>query len=214
MGQIMTDSEYEYLRTVMVEKQIRAREITNQQLLDAFLKVRRHLFVPNKLRYRAYSDYPLPIDYDQTISQPYIVAYMINLLQPTKTSSVLEIGSGSGYQTAILSHLCKEVYAVEINKSLVQQSIEVLKTEACSNIRIKVADGFKGWKDFAPFDRIIVSCAPTHLPQTLTSQLAEGGKMVIPIGKPQNQRLYIVEKNNGKISQKALLPVRFVPMIE
>jgi protein-L-isoaspartate(D-aspartate) O-methyltransferase len=210
----MQEIEYNRLRKEMVQQQIKARGIHTPGVLEAFLSVPRHVFVPEEYRSRSYEDNPLPIGFNQTISQPYIVAYMIEILKPDKNMRVLEIGTGSGYQTAILSCLCKEVYSLEIIDSLAKLTEDKLKEEGYHNIKIKTGDGYKGWSKFAPFDIIIVSCAPTNIPIALLDQLAEGGRMIIPVGESHRQKLYLIEKKNGKISQKETLFVSFVPMIQ
>lgn len=209
----MKDIDYGRLRKGMVEYQLKGRGVNDPAVLEAFGFVCRHNFVPVEFRDRAYEDNPLPIGFDQTISQPYIVAYMIEKLSLVKHMRVLEIGIGSGYQAAILSRLCNKVYSVEINAELATRARKIFTRNGFHNIKIKVADGYNGWKKFSPFDRIIVSCAPFHVPASLTEQLAEGGKMIIPAGSNYSQKLYIVEKTNGIISQTESLPVRFVPMI-
>ncbi|MGB4415966.1 MAG: protein-L-isoaspartate(D-aspartate) O-methyltransferase [Paludibacter sp.] len=209
----MKEIEYGRLRQVMVEQQIKRRGICNPNVLDAFLNVRRHIFLPAELRDRAYEDHPLPIGFNQTISQPYIVAYMINALEPDKNMRVLEIGTGSGYQTAVISLLFKEIFSLEINAKLAHRAQKILNEEGYRNIKIKTGDGFEGWKEFAPFDRIIVSCAPANIPAALSEQLAEGGKMIIPAGEKYDQKLYLVEKKDGIISQAERLHVAFVPML-
>jgi protein-L-isoaspartate(D-aspartate) O-methyltransferase len=209
----MNELDYDRLRKRMVEYQIKGGGVHNQAVLDAFLNVRRHKFLPVELMERSYEDNPLPIGFNQTISQPYIVAYMIELLNPGRHMRVLEIGTGSGYQTAILSSLFNEVYSVEINASLARRARRIFTQEGFLNIKVKVADGYNGWQDFSPFDRIIVSCAPVAIPSTLMEQLSDGGKMVIPAGESHSQKLYVVEKKNGIISKSESLPVRFVPMI-
>jgi protein-L-isoaspartate(D-aspartate) O-methyltransferase len=210
----MQEIEYNKQRKEMVQLQIKARGICNPNVLEAFLSVPRHIFVPDEYRSRSYEDNPLPIGFNQTISQPYIVAYMIEILKPDKDMRVLEIGTGSGYQTAILSRLCKEVYSVEIIDSLAEITKQKLEEEGYHNIKVKISDGYDGWKKFAPFDRIIVSCAPIDVPTVLLDQLAEGGRMIIPIGESHRQKLYLIEKKNGIITQKETLSVSFVPMIK
>lgn len=210
----MQEIEYNRQRTAMVQLQIKARGIYNPSVLEAFLSVPRHIFLPNEYRSRSYEDNPLPIGFNQTISQPYIVAYMVEILKPDKTMRVLEIGTGSGYQTAILACLCKEVYSLEIIDSLAILTKQKLEEEGYHNIKVKISDGYDGWTKFAPFDRIIVSCAPIDIPTALLDQLAEGGRMIIPVGESHRQRLYLIEKKNGIISQKETLSVSFVPMIK
>jgi protein-L-isoaspartate(D-aspartate) O-methyltransferase len=209
----MRETDYDRLRKGMVEYQLKGNGIQNQAILEAFLNVQRHNFVPIELRERSYEDNPLSIGFDQTISQPYIVAFMIEQLSPDKHMRVLEIGTGSGYQTAILSCLYNEVYSVEINASLAKRAKKLFTKVGFKNIKVKVDDGFNGWKAHAPYDGIIVSCAPISIPPTLIEQLAEGGKMIIPAGTSFAQKLYLIEKKNGIITQTESLPVRFVPMI-
>lgn len=209
----MRETDYDRLRKSMVEYQLKGNGIQSKAVLEAFLNVYRHIFVPVELRERAYEDHPLPIGFEQTISQPYIVAYMIEQLNPNKNMRVLEIGTGSGYQTAILSCLFKEVYSVEINASLAKRARMLFTKGGYKNIKVKIDDGYNGWKAHAPFDCIIVSCSPVSVPPTLTEQLAEEGKMIIPAGTSFAQKLYLVEKKNGIITQTESLPVRFVPMI-
>jgi protein-L-isoaspartate(D-aspartate) O-methyltransferase len=209
----MTEEDFTKLRLKMVEQQIKARGIKSAAVLDAFKAVPRHIFVPIGYRNKSYNDTPLPIGFNQTISQPYIVAYMTEILEPDKNMRVLEIGTGSGYQAAILGYLCKEVYSVEIIDSLAIRSIKIFEKEGYKNIKVKAGDGYKGWKEYAPYDAIIVTCAPTKIPEALLDQLAEGGRMIIPAGESYNQKLYFIEKENGKIRHKETLSVLFVPML-
>jgi len=209
----MKDLDYDRLRKGMIEYQLKRRGIHDPSVLEAFWIVCRHNFVPVEFRERSYDDSPLPIGFDQTISQPYIVAYMIEKLNLGPKMRVLEIGTGSGYQTAILSCLCNKVYSIEINAALAKRAKDIFASEGFQNIMIKVGNGFVGWTEHAPYDRIIVSCAPVDIPPALTTQLAEGGKMIIPVGSSYAQKLYLVEKKNGIINQTESLPVRFVPMI-
>jgi protein-L-isoaspartate(D-aspartate) O-methyltransferase len=178
------------------------------------LAVPRHLFVKPHDISRAYGDHPLPIGHGQTISQPYVVALMTELLEPTPDHRVLEVGTGSGYQAAILSHLVKEVYTVEIIRALLEQASSRLKRLEYKNVFMKVADGFYGWQEHAPFDRIIVTAAATLVPPPLLKQLRPGGKMCIPVGAQyRTQHLTLVMKSEtGKITMKKILPVRFVPL--
>jgi protein-L-isoaspartate(D-aspartate) O-methyltransferase len=210
----MQEIEYSRLRKEMVQLQIKARGIHSPDIIDAFMNVPRHVFVPAEYRSQSYEDNPLPIGFNQTISQPYIVAYMIEILKPDKDMRVLEIGTGSGYQTAILSCLCKEVYSLEIIDLLAEITKQKLEEEGYHNIKVKISDGYDGWTKFAPFDRIIVSCAPIDVPTALLDQLAEGGRMIIPVGESHRQKLYLIEKKNGIITQKETLSVSFVPMIK
>ena len=208
-----TEDKYFSRRKAMVEQQIKDRGIRNKKVLAALLSVPRHKFVPEEYLSSAYDDRPLPIGYDQTISQPYIVAYMTEILNPDNTKKVLEIGTGSGYQAAILSLLYKDVYTVEIIEALGEKAKRVLEEEGYKNIKVKTGDGYQGWEEYAPFDAIIVTCAPTNIPRPLVEQLAEGGKMIIPVGEQNTQVLCLLEKRNGKIFITETLPVMFVPMV-
>ena len=174
--------------------------------------VPREKFVPKELRTSAYDDRPLPIGYGQTISQPFIVALMTEQLQPKKTQRVLEIGTGSGYQAAVLSDLVSEVYTIEIVRPLAQRAEAVLRELGYKNVQVRAGDGYKGWPEHAPFDAIIVTAAPDHVPTPLVEQLREGGRMVIPVGASGSQKLYLLEKQAGQIKQTAVIPVRFVPL--
>lgn len=201
-------------RRIMVERQIKDRGIKDEKVLSAMLTVERHKFVlPNQSDY-AYNDQPLPIGEGQTISQPYIVALMTEVLQLNESSKVLEIGTGSGYQAAILAEICKMVYSIEIISVLGNRAKKTLVELGYSNIEIKIGDGYLGWEKHAPFDAIIVTCSPTHIPQPLKDQLVEGGKMIIPYGKSNNQKLVLLVKKEGIMIEKGIIPVRFVPMIK
>ena len=160
----------------------------------------------------AYADYPLPIGQGQTISQPYIVAFMTEQLEPKPTDRVLEIGTGSGYQAAVLAEMVAEVYTIEIIEELAQRAAADLKRLGYTNVNVRAGDGYQGWAEAAPFDAIIVTCAPEHVPQPLIDQLKEGGRMIIPIGRAWNQELVLLRKRGGKLEQHAVLPVSFVPM--
>lgn len=207
------DDNYSGQRKTMVEKQIKNRGISNKKVLDAMMNVPRHKFVPEEYKRYSYDDRPLPIGYNQTISQPYIVAYMTEILNPDPAKKILEIGTGSGYQAAILSLLYKDVYTIEIIEALGEKATGVFHEAGYKNIKVKIGDGYNGWTEYAPFDAIIVTCAPTDIPQPLVEQLAEGGKMIIPVGEYSNQVLYLLEKRNGKIHKTKTLPVVFVPMV-
>lgn len=199
-------------RRQMVEGQLKSRGIGDSRVLEAMLKVKRHLFVSPVYRHLAYEDFPLPIGEGQTISQPYIVALMTELLALNGKEKVLEIGTGSGYQAAILAELAREVYSVEILAPLALQA-ELLFTQlGYQNIKVKTGDGFLGWSEFAPFDAIIVTCAPEEIPAPLLEQLAEGGRLVIPVGRHW-QELKLVRKIKGKAVVSDVVPVRFVPMV-
>jgi protein-L-isoaspartate(D-aspartate) O-methyltransferase len=199
-------------RQEMVDRQIRQRGVTDKRVLAAMLKVERHLFVPVELSDMAYEDTPLPIRFDQTVSQPYIVAFMTDALGLEPTDRVLEIGTGSGYQAAILAELVKEVYTIEIVKELAESSEERLKKLGYANIHVRLGDGYKGWPEEAPFDAIIATAAPLEIPETLLKQLKTGGRMIIPVGSIF-QQLFLVTKTEKGYDKKALLPVKFVPMV-
>ena len=211
-GADSSETSFAQKRKQMVENQIKAREMKDLRVLDAMLKVKRHLFVPSHSRHLAYEDYPLPIGEGQTISQPYIVALMTELLALKGTERVLEIGTGSGYQTAILAELAGEVYTIEILEPLARQSKRLLKELNYKNIKVKIGDGFLGWPEFSPFDGIVVTCAPEKIPPPLLEQLAEGGRLVIPVGKYW-QNLKLVRKIKNRIKEEDIIPVRFVPML-
>jgi protein-L-isoaspartate(D-aspartate) O-methyltransferase len=200
-------------RMQMVERQIKARGVTDKATLDACRKVPRHRFVLPQYINSAYADSPLPIEEGQTISQPYIVAFMTEALNLKRTDKVLEIGTGSGYQAAILAEICDSVFTIEIFPKLGNKTIELFAELGYKNIFVKIGDGYKGWPEHAPFDAIIVTCSPSHIPQPLQDQLAEGGRMIIPVGETHFQSLVLLEKKKGKLREEKVLPVRFVPMI-
>ena len=201
-------------RKRMVEEQLTApgRDIKDRRVLDAMATVPRHEFVPKALWNAAYWDEPLPIGYGQTISQPFIVAFMTEQLDPKPSDRVLEIGTGSGYQAAVLSRLVAEVYTIEIIEPLAKRASADLTRLGFNNVKVLAGDGYKGWPEYAPFDAIIVTCAPDHIPPPLVEQLRDGGRMIIPVGPPENQQLYLLQKHGAKVEQQAILPVRFVPM--
>jgi protein-L-isoaspartate(D-aspartate) O-methyltransferase len=213
-SQPATEATFAAERKRMVEEQLAApgRNIQNRRVLDAMAKVPRHEFVPRALWNLAYRDEPLPIGQGQTISEPFIVAFMTEQLDPKPTDRVLEIGTGSGYQAAVLSQLVAEVYTIEIIESLAKRADAALKRLGYNNVKVLAGDGYQGWPEHAPFDGIIVTCAPDHIPQPLVEQLRNGGRMIIPVGPPDNQQLYVLQKQGTKVEQKAVLPVRFVPM--
>jgi protein-L-isoaspartate(D-aspartate) O-methyltransferase len=202
------------LRAAMVRSQLAApgRDITNARVLTAMGAVPRHEFVPPRLRGEAYDDHPLPIGFEQTISQPYIVAFMTETLDPRPTDKVLEIGTGSGYQAAVLAGLVAEVYSIEIVEPLLVRARADLERLGFRNVQVRAGDGYAGWPEAAPFDAIIVTCAPDHVPEPLVAQLREGGRMVIPVGPSGAQQLHLLEKRSGAMVRRALLGVRFVPM--
>jgi protein-L-isoaspartate(D-aspartate) O-methyltransferase len=199
-------------RTRMVNEQLRARDIRSAQVLDAMLAVPRHLFVPEPERAEAYRDSPLPIGYDQTISQPYIVAFMTQALDIAPEHRVLEIGTGSGYQAAVLGRLAKEVYTIEIVAPLAERARETLSALGYRNIEIRTGNGYLGWPEHAPYDRIMVTAAPEDIPAALLQQLKVGGLMAIPVGTV-TQELRIVRRTVTGAETLATLPVRFVPMV-
>lgn len=204
-------NRYVLERRRMVEEQIISRGIKDSNVINAMLKVERHKFVPKEYEKYAYTDGPLPIGEGQTISQPYIVALMTEVLQLKGGERVLEIGTGSGYQAAILSLIAKEVYTIEIISSLAHSAKERLENLGYKNVNVKCGDGFLGWPDKAPFDCIIITCAAPRVPEPLIEQLAEGGRLVIPEGE-EFQMLVLYKKFQGKLDKQELIPVRFVPM--
>ena len=199
----------------MVENDIKKRGIVDPLVLDALNTVKRELFVPNKYQDISYNDHSLPIGYNQTISQPYIVAFMTQYLQVRSNHKVLEIGTGSGYQAAILSLLADQVFTIEIIEPLGDMAKTVLKDNNYNNIIVRIGNGYAGWEEEAPFDRVIVTAAPENIPIVLIDQLKKGGRMIIPVGQTSSdQHLWLIEKNiNGKVTKEKILPVRFVPMV-
>ncbi|MCM8779991.1 MAG: protein-L-isoaspartate(D-aspartate) O-methyltransferase [Candidatus Omnitrophica bacterium] len=205
--------DFSALRKRMIEEQIKARGIRNQRVLSAFLKVPRHEFVPQEFQKSAYADYPLPIGEEQTISQPYIVALMTQSLELTGVEKVLEIGTGSGYQTAILAELAKEVYSIERFEKLAQNAKEVLDRLGYTNIKIKTGDGTLGWPEELPFDRIIVTAASSRIPEPLIEQLKDKGILVIPLGQAFGQTLTVACKNKEGLKMESICGCVFVPMV-
>ncbi|HWR83181.1 MAG TPA: protein-L-isoaspartate(D-aspartate) O-methyltransferase [Candidatus Deferrimicrobium sp.] len=203
--------DFSKARREMIATQIEARGVADERVLAAMEKVERHLFVPDGTRSLAYADQPLPIGEGQTISQPYIVALMTELAQIDSSETVLEIGTGSGYQAAILGELCREVYSIEIVQPLADRAAKTLTELGYKNITVRHGDGYAGWPEHAPFDAVIVTCAPPTIPQPLIDQLADGGRLVSPVGTFW-QELILIEKCGGLLTETSVIPVRFVPM--
>jgi len=199
-------------RAEMVETQIQSRGVRSPDVLRAMGRVPRHLFVPPNLQRRAYEDTPLPIGRGQTISQPFVVAHMTEALAVTRDHTVLEIGTGSGYQAAVLAELAREVYTIEIVPDLADGARRVLAAAGYNNVRVRTGNGYLGWPEQAPFPRIIVTAAPAEIPPALIDQLAVGGTMVIPVGTT-SQEIRVVTKNATKVTEKRTISVRFVPMV-
>jgi protein-L-isoaspartate(D-aspartate) O-methyltransferase len=204
---------YQAARQQMVTEDIQKRGIDDPRVLQAMLKVERHLFVPKDYRHLAYADRPLPIGEGQTISQPYIVALMTYHLHLKPEDKVLEIGTGSGYQAAVLAELAKAVYSIEIIDELARKAQERLRALGYTNVWVKCGDGFYGWKEYAPYDAIIVTCAAPSIPEHLVEQLSEGGRMILPLGsEPFYQSLTVVTKREGRVEKQRIMGVVFVPM--
>jgi protein-L-isoaspartate(D-aspartate) O-methyltransferase len=205
---------YALARQRMVAEQLvpPGRDITNARVLSVMGLVPRHEFVPERLRPDAYQDRPLPIGHGQTISQPYVVAFMTEQLEPKPADRVLEIGTGSGYQAAMLAEMVAQVYTVEIVEELAQRAAADLERLGYTNVHVRAGDGYRGWPEAAPFDSIIVTCAPERVPQPLIDQLMDGGRIIIPVGRAWNQDLVLLRKRGGKLERQAVLPVSFVPM--
>ena len=208
-----TEEVYKRQRRQMVEVAVKGAGVKDERVLRSMLATRRHEFVPKRIRRaQSYLDAGIPIGESQTISSPFIVAYMTQELDPQPTDKVLEIGTGSGYQAAILSPLVKEVYSIEIVEKLGKTAAKVLRKLKYDNVFTKIGDGYKGWPEHAPFDKIIVTCSPEDIPQPLVDQLKEGGMIIVPIGERHQQILYLMEKKEGKMVRKSLRPTLFVPM--
>ena len=204
--------DFQAMRERMVETQIRARDVTNAAVLQAMRRVPRHLFVPDDVRPFAYEDRPLPIGSGQTISQPYIVAYMTEALQLDPAHTVLEIGTGSGYQAAVLADIVRQVYSVEIVPDLAETARRSIAGAGYTNVEVRSGNGYMGWPDHAPFDRIIVTAAPPEIPQALVDQLAVGGVMVVPVGTAY-QEIVVINRTPTGVVEKRTIEVRFVPMV-
>jgi protein-L-isoaspartate(D-aspartate) O-methyltransferase len=201
-------------RRRMVATQIQRRGITDERVLDAMRRVPRHRFVPAEHQDAAYDDRPLPIGHGQTISQPYIVAYMTELLTPQRSDRVLEVGTGSGYQAAVLAELAGEVYTIELVDALAERARGTIEDLGYTNVHVRAGDGYKGWPEAAPFHKIIVTAAPAVIPQSLLDQLTEGGTLVVPVGRQdETQTMTIVRKTADGVATERTIPVRFVPMV-
>lgn len=209
---VLSQEDFRRLRNEMVEEQIISRGVDHGPTLRALREVPRHRFVPQRYQKKAYQDRPLSIGYGQTISQPYMVAYMTAVLKPKADMKVLEIGTGSGYQAAVLAEIVEVVYTIEIVEELGQKAVELFQELGYNNIISKVGDGYLGWPEHGPFDAIIVTADPETIPPPLIEQLAEGGRMIIPVGPAHlAQELKLVKNKKGKIKESSLFPVRFVP---
>ncbi len=204
--------DHEAQRKAMVSRFARAGYITDERVIAAMEAVAREDFVPEDYREEAYLDTPLPIGYGQTISAPSIVATMTQLLEPTEETVVLEVGTGCGYQAAVLAKLVKHVYTIEIVATLARDAAARLKALGYTKVSVRLGDGYKGWPDRAPFDAIIVTCAPERVPAPLVAQLRDGGRMVIPVGGAWQQELYLLRKEKGQVAKRPVAPVVFVPM--
>ncbi|HEU4929140.1 MAG TPA: protein-L-isoaspartate(D-aspartate) O-methyltransferase, partial [Candidatus Krumholzibacteria bacterium] len=209
-----TEQEMTEQRDRMVDRQIEKRGIENPRVLQALRDVKRHLFVPPEDVTSAYEDHPLPIGHGQTISQPYIVALMTEAIDPQPTDRVLEIGTGSGYQAAVLSRLVEHVYTIEIVEALGNAAKERLERLGYKNVTVKIGDGYKGWPEHAPFDKIVVTAAPPQIPPALIDQLAAGGRMVVPVGTTFQELLLVEKAKDGEVSKRVITGVRFVPMVK
>jgi protein-L-isoaspartate(D-aspartate) O-methyltransferase len=207
-----TEESFPAARAKMVERHLRARDITDRRVLDAMGRIPREKFVPQGQRDRAYADHPLAIGHRQTISQPYIVALMTQLVKTKPDAVALDVGTGSGYQAAVLAELCKDVYSIEIVEPLAKEAAKRLKDLGYKNITVRHGDGYRGWPEHAPFDVIIVAAAPDHVPQPLIDQLAPNGHLVIPVGKYAQELLLISKRPDGNVDRKQVCGVRFVPM--
>jgi protein-L-isoaspartate(D-aspartate) O-methyltransferase len=212
-GGVPEPERFREAREEMVRTQVIGRGVKDERVLAAMRKVPRHVFMPREVRARAYDDSAVPIGHAQTISQPYIVAFMTEVLALKPEDRVLEIGTGSGYQAAIFAEMGKEVFSIEIVDALGKQAAMALKEAGYGQVKTRIGDGFRGWQEEAPFDAIMVTCAPDAIPQPLIDQLADGGRMIIPVG-PQGavQELVLVTNTAGALERKSILPVRFVPM--
>ena len=210
---IYMEKNWRHLADRMVETQIIDRGVIDKKVTDVMKETPRHLFVPEQFIYESYNDYPLPIGQDQTISQPYIVAIMTELLDLDRSDNVLEIGTGSGYQLAVLAQLVDYCYSIEIKEKLANNARKLLTSIGYTNVEIKYGDGYQGWKEKSPFDKIILTAAPIEIPLELVNQLKDGGLMVLPVGEKHYQELIVLKKEGDKLIKEHVFPVRFVPMI-
>ncbi|MEM6820892.1 MAG: protein-L-isoaspartate(D-aspartate) O-methyltransferase [Verrucomicrobiota bacterium] len=212
-GEIKSQEDtWKQLRMTMIKEQLVSRDIKDSNVLRVMGDVPRHLFLPRELQSQAYDDRPLPIGHQQTISQPYIVAFMTEQLRPESHHRILEIGTGSGYQAAVLAELVDQVFSIEIVEPLAREAKNRLARLGYQNVTVKIGDGYLGWLEEAPFDGIIVTCAPDKIPEPLIQQLKEGGRLVIPAGPSRGQILYVFAKQNDRLETLKKIPVRFVPM--
>lgn len=208
----LSETDFAVRREQMVQQQIKRRGVQNERLLHALRLIPRHLFVPEKYWQAAYEDTPVPIGFHQTISQPYIVAFMVEMLQLKGHENVLEIGTGSGYETAVLAQLCRSVYSIEIVRELATRSSLALQELGYGNAHVRCSDGYAGWTAHAPFDAIIISAAPTQIPEHLVQQLGAGGRMILPLGVFEQTLLYLYKDAEGVVHRQQSLSVKFVPM--
>lgn len=207
-----TREHFAALRKAMVESQLRGRDITDPRVLDAVSRVPRHRFVPLDYREFSYSDRPLPIGHGQTISQPYMVALMTQVARPGRKKRALDVGTGSGYQAAVLAELCKSVYSIEILEPLAESARQRLGSLGYKNVEVRAGDGYRGWPEHAPFDVIIVAAAAPRIPEPLIAQLAPGGRLVMPVGQLLQELIVIEKRPDGSLRKRSLAPVAFVPM--
>jgi protein-L-isoaspartate(D-aspartate) O-methyltransferase len=208
----VTARDWNAARERMVAEQLRARDVRDERVLDAIGRVERHLFLPEDARFDAYEDHPVPIGHGQTISQPYIVGFMTQALDVWPQHRVLEIGTGCGYQTAVLAELAREVFTIEVVPELAEHARATLSELGYATVRFRVGDGYDGWPEEAPFDRILAAAAPREIPPILVDQLADDGVLVLPVGD-WHQEIKVIQKRGGQVRSRDVLPVRFVPMI-
>jgi protein-L-isoaspartate(D-aspartate) O-methyltransferase len=208
----VTARDWNAARTLMIAEQLRGRDVRDERVLDAIGRVERHRFVPEDARFDAYEDHPVPIGHGQTISQPYIVGFMTQALAVAPGHRVLEIGTGCGYQTAVLAELARDVYSIEVVPALAERARATLRELEYTNVHLRTGDGYDGWPEEAPFDRILGAAAPREVPPVLVDQLAADGILVLPVGD-WHQEIKVIQKRGGQVQSRDVLPVRFVPMI-